>query len=127
MGVQIMGLKNYIGDRELYAGILDTITSLSGDVICSHDIMVLYAIRDSVARPVTRAVVKDMMRTVAIEQGVCIGATGKGYYHIQTEQELGKYIAMLRKHIRGTEERINIVKRGWRAQQKVKRIRRLIK
>lgn len=73
------------------------------DVIADY-----FLISDRKTQAPLRSVIKE-----AIEAGHVIGSCPKGYYIIETIEELDEYIGSLESRIAGIQKRIDELKNGW--------------
>lgn len=78
-----------------------------GNEISSAKIAKLIGINEDDTHPNTRSLIEDTMKQYEIP----IGSNTKGYFIIQSKQELDKYIRNLDARIKGIEERKNNVKK----------------
>ena len=88
----------------------------SGGTVTSKEIASRFRINDCEGNFTTRMKIKEAMRLVAVKMGIPIGADNRGYYFIETKEELDKYVSNLEQRIQGIQERIDIVKEAWRNQ-----------
>ena len=100
--------------EELQEKILLYIAGARGSRVSSEEIRRTFGLeRPRGGNRVTRGLIKDAMRGVALDRGIPIGADSAGYFLVTSESELKAYLKNLDTRIEGIKERKRLVHSAW--------------
>lgn len=112
-----------MSDPDIDGELLDRLEEIFEDrvgpdqAITSSEIAEQEIIEDSEANPVTRRAIRALVE----ERGVPIAAGSRGYYRIETVDQLDDYIESLDGRIAGIQERKELVCKAWNWQKEAER------
>ena len=100
--------------EELQEKVVAYIAAARGSRISSEEIRYLFMIEPrGGGNPITRGLIKDAMRGVALDRGIPIGADSAGYFLVTSLSELEAYLKNLDARIEGIKERKRLVHSAW--------------